>query len=151
MTKDDIFSRCKSCNTESFTLISKYQAIALWLKYNSENPEIFLRKISVQDVLLSIIHGYKLNEDEDLAKKIDPNSYCLIPNPQVRVKLESLFDTTLQCVELYNICDGNISNRLVLRIQIQDFLTLNQKDVVMFTGKDHIGKIGRSFHVLNNH
>lgn len=66
-----------------------------------------MRRNTYQDIQLSVKEGYQLHEDEDLLKKIEFKSYCLIEYPGVRVKLEYVFDTTLQTVELYYVCNGN--------------------------------------------
>ncbi len=51
---------------------------------------------------------YCMNEDEDLLEKINLKNFHLKQYPNVRVQLESIFDTTIEIVDIYYICNGII-------------------------------------------
>ena len=113
VTINDLFSRCRACNTGSYTLLTGNQARALWLKCKSENPSNFNeadkfveKKKATRVSPPPAEEAYQLDKDEDLVKKICFKTYCLHQYPDVRVQLESIFDTTLLVVDIYYVCNG---------------------------------------------
>ena len=100
----DLFSRCRACNTGSYTIISKNQAKALWSKCKEENPDWFAgieksRRLQKIPTNVTCTHkDYDLRKDQDLVDKIDLCTYYLVKYPSVRVQFESIFDTTLEVV-----------------------------------------------------
>ena len=106
-----MFSRCRACNTGSYTIISKNQAKSLWLKYKLENPELFTgyeennriphsKRSQINRSETVIDEGYEFSKDKELSEKIDICTFHLVKCPGVRVQFESIFDTTLEVVKI---------------------------------------------------
>lgn len=109
----DLFSRCRKCNCGSYTIINKRQAKAMWYKCKADLPELFVGYEKMRQKLSSRssptnqdLIDYDLKSDQDLLNKIDVFTYRLVKSPSVRVQFESIFDTTLEAVSLYYICEG---------------------------------------------
>lgn len=112
VTIEDLFSRCRACNTGSYTVFNQRQAKALWFKYRSEKPDLFAESDRYVEKKKNFVKvpsngkSYELSTDKDLMDKIDTETYHLRKWPEVRVQLESIFDTTLQVVDTYYVCNG---------------------------------------------
>ena len=94
----------KRCNIGSFTLLSKNQIKAIWYLnkiIKNESHENITEKLSTLN-----IQDYDYTKDEDLKNKVDLNTLCLMKRPNVKIELEALFESTIQIMELYFICDG---------------------------------------------
>ena len=83
------------------------------MKQKSEMPDLFVecdklieKKRKNQFILEPLDHSYVLDEDSDLNNKVNYESYYLVNYPQVRVKFESIFDTTIETVDSFYICNG---------------------------------------------
>ena len=80
----------------------------MWFKNKNENKsETFnLNKKSHIKASIESIEGYDLLQDSDLLDKVNIETMCLNYFGKVRIKLDSLFDSTLEIVDEYFICDG---------------------------------------------
>jgi uncharacterized protein with PIN domain len=109
---NNLFSRCRACNAGSYTKLNKTQAKALWFKHKSESselsdalPNLVNKKGNVKADILSL-GDYDICKDAELNEKVDVNSMTLRSNPNVRIKLENIFDSTIEIVDTYFVCDG---------------------------------------------
>lgn len=83
------------------------------MKQRSEKPELFVEcEKFVEKKKKNPLHlqpldkDYELSEDIELKDKINHESYYLVKHPEVRVQFESIFDTTIETVDSYYICNG---------------------------------------------
>jgi uncharacterized protein with PIN domain len=106
---NDLFSRCRACNAGSYTKLNKTQAKALWFKHKNESgdssPILVNKKVGVKADILSL-GDYDIGKDVELSEKVDLSSLTLKSNPNVRIKLENIFDSTIEIVDTYFVCDG---------------------------------------------
>ena len=131
---DDLFSRCRNCNAGSFTIINKNQAKYVWFKYQSDESvdksnDINSRKVP-KVAAKPLPDDYDGANDADLRAKIDLNDYTLLKNSKkkknreeapasssaaasnenetrkVKIQIDNLFETTIEVIEEYFICDG---------------------------------------------
>ena len=98
----------QGCNSGSYTKLNKTQIKALWFKNKNENKteSINVNKKSHIKANMQSIEGYDLAQDSDLLEKVDIETMCLNFFGQVRIKLDTLFDSTIEIVDDYFICNG---------------------------------------------
>ena len=97
---EDLFSRCRACNTDGFTSFTKEQAKYLWSRHN--------KSLLVSQAQARADEARHLSERawSDLSEKVDLESMCLRSHVKVRIKFENVFDTTIEAVDTYMICNG---------------------------------------------
>ena len=100
VTMDDLFSRCRRCNTGSYTLFSKNQIKAMWFSLRDNFGEIGLMKNLSDPNRKPITRpvDYDFHQDEDLIEKVDLENYTL-RKYNVKIQLENIFDTTSMILE----------------------------------------------------
>jgi uncharacterized protein with PIN domain len=95
VTMDDLFSRCRRCNTGTYVIFSKNQIKAMWFSYKDNFGELGLMKKLSDSKRKPITRpvDYDLLQDADLIEKVDLESYSL-KKYNVKIQLENIFDTT---------------------------------------------------------
>ena len=81
---------------------------ALWFRNQDETKKDSLHSNKKSNVKATIepLIGYELKEDNDLMGKVNIDTMCLVQNSGVKVRLENLFDSTLEIIDEYFICNG---------------------------------------------
>jgi uncharacterized protein with PIN domain len=95
VTMDDLFSRCRRCNTGSYIIFSKNQIKGMWFNFKDNFGETGSMK-KVNDLKRKPISrpvDYNLFQDEDLIEKVDLLDYTL-KKYNIKIQLENMFDTT---------------------------------------------------------
>jgi len=79
---------------------------AVWLKYREiAEKEDFLRKF-ISKKTICLPPEYDVKKDEDLHRKLDVETFYLKQRSNVRIQIENVFDSTIDIIDLYYICDG---------------------------------------------
>jgi hypothetical protein len=83
---------------------------ALWFKSKDENklnPLQFLNKKQFAKVASSdSLKNYDLKADKDLLQKVNIENMCLTQSNGVKLKIETLFDSTIEIIDSYFVCNG---------------------------------------------
>ena len=95
---------------KGYVLLNKDQIKALWFKFkeHESRPQMEVEKSTDKKprVVAKPNKEYSLKDDQDLAQKINVDNFTLKSNPSVPIQLEYLFDTTIEVVDLYFVCEG---------------------------------------------
>ena len=81
----------------------------MWLECRKCRPDLFTEeeKFKAKYKIADICTGdYEIKSDSRLNEMVDLNTFCLKKNPNVRIQLEKLFDSTMEVIDEYFICDG---------------------------------------------
>jgi hypothetical protein len=79
----------EKCNHGTFTIIDKKEANYLFFKYKNDQEKL-----------------QKMNKDEIGELHVDEETMCLKDFPNTLIHIENLFDTTIDCIDKYYVCNG---------------------------------------------
>jgi hypothetical protein len=83
---------------------------ALWFKSKGENKlsqaHMLNKRPFAKVASFDSLKDYDLKMDEDLLQKVDVENMCLVQYNSVKIRLDTLFDSTLEIVDSYFVCNG---------------------------------------------
>jgi len=81
---------------------------ALWFKNKDENKtiQVLNKRPFHKEASFDSIKDYDLKADTDLLQKVNIENMCLTQFENVKIRVDTLFDSTLEEIDFYFVCNG---------------------------------------------